>query len=165
MLSGYRVFSRRFVKSFPALSAGFEIETELTVHALELGMPVGEVPTRYKERPAGSLSKLRTWTDGAAHPAHHRRCWCTRNGRCSCSPGRGSRCCCSGSSSACRWWWSSARPAWCRGCRRAVLATGFVLLSFLSFSGGMILDSVTRGRKEMQRLAYLAMPASPRAPY
>ena len=64
MLSGYRVFSRRFVKSFPALSRGFEIETELTVHALELRMPVAEVDTTYKERPPGSASKLRTYRDG-----------------------------------------------------------------------------------------------------
>ena len=64
MLSGYRVFSRRFVKSFPALSGGFETEAEFTVHALELRMPIGEVPTPYKERPAGSASKLRTYRDG-----------------------------------------------------------------------------------------------------
>lgn len=64
MLSGYRVFSRRFVKSFPALSGGFEIETELTVHALELAMPVGEIKTAYKDRPSGSTSKLRTYRDG-----------------------------------------------------------------------------------------------------
>ena len=64
LLSGYRVFSRRFVKSFPALSTGFEIETELTVHALELRMPLMEIDTAYKERPVGSLSKLRTIHDG-----------------------------------------------------------------------------------------------------
>lgn len=64
MLSGYRVFSRRFVKSFPAASAGFETETEFTVHALQLSMPIGEVPTRYIERPEGSASKLNTWKDG-----------------------------------------------------------------------------------------------------
>lgn len=64
MLSGYRVFSYRFVKSFPALAGGFETETELTVHALELGMPIGEVATEYFERPEGSVSKLRTYTDG-----------------------------------------------------------------------------------------------------
>ena len=64
MLSGYRVFSRRFVKSFPALSTGFEIETELTVHALELRMPVDEIPTPYKDRPENSESKLRTYRDG-----------------------------------------------------------------------------------------------------
>ena len=65
MLSGYKVLSRRFVKSFPAMSRGFEIETELTVHALELRMPCGEVSTAYRERPEGSLSKLSTYRDGA----------------------------------------------------------------------------------------------------
>src|SRR5437763_697079 len=64
ILSGYRVFSRRFVKSFPALSSGFETETELTVHALELSMPIGEIDTPYGERPAGSASQLNTWGDG-----------------------------------------------------------------------------------------------------
>src|SRR3546814_12130763 len=64
MLSGYRVFSRRFVKSFPGLSHGFEIETELTVHALELRTPIADVPTPYRERPAGSASKLNTFRDG-----------------------------------------------------------------------------------------------------
>ena len=64
MLSGYRVFTRRFVKSFPVLSGGFEIETELTVHALELELPVGEMPTPYYSRPRGSASKLSTWRDG-----------------------------------------------------------------------------------------------------
>src|SRR5262249_3246037 len=64
VLSGYRVFSRRFVKSFPAISAGFEIETELTVHALELRMPMAEIETRYNERTKGSQSKLRTYRDG-----------------------------------------------------------------------------------------------------
>ena len=64
ILSGYRVFSRRFVKSFPVLSDGFEIETELTVHALELSMPVAEVETPYFARPEGSVSKLNTWSDG-----------------------------------------------------------------------------------------------------
>src|SRR5262249_6649594 len=64
ILSGYRVFSRRFVKSFPVLSRGFEIETELSVHALELELPVAEVPTSYYARPQGSVSKLSTWRDG-----------------------------------------------------------------------------------------------------
>src|SRR5215469_11774079 len=64
ILSGYRVFSRRFIKSFPVLSDGFEIETELTVHALELAMPVAEVDTPYYARPEGSVSKLNTWSDG-----------------------------------------------------------------------------------------------------
>ena len=64
MLSGYRVFSRRFVKSFPSLSREFEIETELTVHAMQMRMAVAEVDTAYKERPPGSFSKLRTFRDG-----------------------------------------------------------------------------------------------------
>ena len=64
IFSGYRVFSRRFVKSFPVLSSGFEIETEISVHALELRMPVGEVETGYAARPEGSESKLSTWSDG-----------------------------------------------------------------------------------------------------
>src|SRR5207248_483255 len=64
ILSGYRVFSRRFVKSFPVLSDGFEIETELSVHALELALPVAEVATPYYARPEGSFSKLNTWRDG-----------------------------------------------------------------------------------------------------
>ena len=64
MLSGYRVFSRRYVKSFPSLAIGFEIETELTVHALHLRMPTAEVETPYKDRPAGSISKLSTFKDG-----------------------------------------------------------------------------------------------------
>ncbi len=66
MLSGYRVFSRRYVKSFPALSVGFETETELTVHALELRMPTDEVATPYKDRPIGSASKLSTFKEGFA---------------------------------------------------------------------------------------------------
>ncbi|MCQ9148416.1 glycosyltransferase family 2 protein [Ochrobactrum sp. BTU2] len=65
MLSGYKVLSKRFVKSFPASSSGFEIETELLVHALELGIPLGELETSYKERPEGSVSKLSTYKDGA----------------------------------------------------------------------------------------------------
>src|SRR5207237_1688193 len=64
IFSGYRVFSRRFVKSFPVLSSGFEIETEMSVHALELRMPVGEIETAYGARPEGSHSKLSTWSDG-----------------------------------------------------------------------------------------------------
>src|SRR4051794_35635056 len=73
ILSGYRVFSRRFVKTFPVLSDGFEIETELSVHALELALPVAEIETRYYARPEGSFSKLNTWRDGFLHPRHDRK--------------------------------------------------------------------------------------------
>lgn len=62
--SGYRVFSRRFVKSFPIVSQGFEIEAEMTIHALQLGLPVGEIETPYRGRPKGSMSKLNTLRDG-----------------------------------------------------------------------------------------------------
>ena len=72
IFSGYRVFSRRFVKSFPVLSSGFEIETEMSVHALELKMPVGEVETAYGARPEGSNSKLSTLRRRLAHPDDHR---------------------------------------------------------------------------------------------
>ena len=71
ILSGYRAFSRRFVKSFPVLSGGFEIETELTIHALELELPVAEIKTPYFARPEGSESKLSTWSDGFRILAHH----------------------------------------------------------------------------------------------
>ena len=158
MLSGYRVFSRRFVKSFPALSAGFEIETEMTVHALELDMPVGEVPAQYRARPAGSASKLRTYTDGL------------RILRTIVQLVKQER--------PLQFFFASGfvllavglllgmpvvfdflRTGTVPRLPTAVLATGFVLLSFLSFSCGLILESVARGRKEMKRLAYLAIPA------
>lgn len=64
IFSGYRAFSRRFVKSFPALSHGFDIETEMSVHALQLNMPTAEIATDYRERDAGSVSKLNTYRDG-----------------------------------------------------------------------------------------------------
>lgn len=64
IFSGYRVFSRRFVKSFPAITSGFDIETELCVHTLDLNLPTKEIPTSYQSRPEGSVSKLKTWSDG-----------------------------------------------------------------------------------------------------
>jgi glycosyltransferase involved in cell wall biosynthesis len=155
MLSGYRVFSRRFVKSFPALSSGFEIETELTIHALELKIPFSEEPTLYGERPPGSESKLRTFTDG----------WRVLG--------------------TAILLFKEVRPFWFFSLVFVVLAlisfalslpvietyfeTGFVprfptailsasimLLAFLSLTCGLILDSVARGRREMKRMAYLA---------
>ena len=117
MLSGYRVFSRRFVKSFPALAAGFETETEFTVHALELMLPVGEIETAYKDRPVGSVSQAAHLLRRLAHPQGDHR------------PGEAGeaaallllrsprRCCWSALASARRWSGNSWRPAWCRGCR------------------------------------------------
>ena len=157
MLSGYRVFSRRFVKSFPALAGGFETETEFTVHALELRMPIGEVPTAYKDRPAGSTSKLRTWQDGlrilrtilVLVKEERPLPFFSLAGAVLLAAGVG-----------------LFVPVLLEYLRTglvprlptAVLSTGLVLLSFLSFACGLILDTVTRGRKEAKRMAYLAIP-------
>ena len=158
LLSGYRVFSRRFVKSFPALAAGFETETEFTVHALELNMPIGEVPTRYRGRPAGSASKLRTVSDGLRilrtivvlvkeeRPLQ----FFTVCGAVLLLLGLGL-----GFPLVTEFWRTGLVPRF----PTAILATGVVVLSFLSFAAGLILDSVARGRKEMKRIAYLAVPA------
>jgi hypothetical protein len=158
ILSGYRVFSRRFVKSFPILSGGFEIETELTVHALELELPVGEVATPYYSRPSGSASKLSTWQDG------FRIVWTVLK------------------------LYRAERPLALFGSvgialaliaiglavpifitylqqglvprlPTAVLSTGLMLVAFLSIACGLILDTVTRGRREAKLIAYLALRA------
>jgi glycosyltransferase involved in cell wall biosynthesis len=154
ILSGYRVFSRRFVKSFPVLSRGFEIETELSVHALELELPVAEVPTPYYARPQGSVSKLSTWRDGL-------RILLTIVGL-----------------------YRSERPlAFFSGLGivlaivsvglaipifityfeqgivpripTAILSTGLMVLASLSIVAGLVLDTVTRGRRETKLIAYL----------
>jgi glycosyltransferase involved in cell wall biosynthesis len=160
IFSGYRVFSRRFVKSFPVLSSGFEIETEMSVHALELRMPVGEIETRYLARPEGSESKLSTFGDG----------W-----RILKTIGTLYR---------------VERPVLFYGTialllfivalllsipliatylhthtvprlPTAVLVTGMTIVAVLCFFAGLILDTVTRGRREMRRLAYLALEGPP----
>ena len=158
ILSGYRVFSRRFVKSFPGLSGGFEIETEISVHALELRMPVGEVETRYFARPEGSVSKLSTYGDG----------W--RIVRTIGVLYRVER-------PLLFFGWigvllaavavmlaiplvvtylqTSLVPRF----PTAILATGLIILAALCFFAGLILDTVVRGRREVRRLAYLAHPA------
>jgi hypothetical protein len=158
MLSGYRVFSRRFVKSFPALAAGFETETEFTVHALELKMPIGEVPTTYKDRPAGSTSKLSTWRDGFR---------ILRTILVLVKEERplpffaliGTGLLVLGVGLSVPVVIDYLRTGLVPRLPTAVLSTGLVLLSFLSFACGLILDTVTRGRKEAKRMAYLAIPA------
>ena len=156
IFSGYRVFNRRFVKSFPALSTGFEIETELTIHALELRMPVAEFPLPFRQRPAGSASKLKTVQDGL----------------------RISR--------TILLLFAGSKPFACFGSiagflaaaaviiafpllptyletglvprfPTAILSTGLMITALLSFTCGVILDSVARGRREAKRLAYLAI--------
>ena len=158
ILSGYRVFSRRFVKSFPVLSAGFEIETEISVHALELAMPVAEKVTAYAARPEGSESKLSTWRDG----------WRILR--------------------TIMMLYRVERPIWFYGLAggflaaiaiglaiplvltyldtglvprfpTAILVTGMMIVAVLSFMTGLILDTVVRGRREVKRLAYLAHSA------
>jgi glycosyltransferase involved in cell wall biosynthesis len=158
ILSGYRAFSRRFVKSYPILSGGFEIETELTVHALELELPVGEVATPYYTRPEGSASKLSTWSDG------FRILWTVLK------------------------LYRAERPLALFGSfglalaivsiglaipivitylqeglvprlPTALLSTGLMLVAFLSIACGLILDTVTRGRREAKLIAYLALRA------
>jgi glycosyltransferase involved in cell wall biosynthesis len=158
MLSGYKVLSRRFVKSFPALATGFEIETELIVHALRLRMPVAELPSAYGRRAAGSASKLRTGRDGL------RILWAIFR------------------------LVKGERPlAFFTGVfallaalsvvlsapvvatfletglvprlPTAVLSTGLIVMAFLSLAAGFILDTVTRGRTEMKRLHYLGLHA------
>jgi glycosyltransferase involved in cell wall biosynthesis len=155
VLSGYRVFSRRFVKSFPLLSDGFEIETELSVHALELALPVAEIETPYYARPEGSFSKLNTWSDGFRILGTILKLY------------------------------RSERPLrfftaigtflmlvsvvlaipvivtyFAEGIvprlPTAVLSTGLMILAALSVTSGLILDTVTRGRREMKLLAYLS---------
>ncbi|MBI1181631.1 MAG: glycosyltransferase [Alphaproteobacteria bacterium] len=162
MLSGYRVFSRRFVKSFPALSAGFEIETELNVHALELRMAIAEVDTPYKERPEGSVSKLSTFKDGwrilrtIAHLVKEER------------PqdffGLGflllfTASLAFGTPVILEFTRTGLVPRF----PTAILATGLMLLAFLSLTSGLILDTVTTARREVKRLAYLSHQA-PRRP-
>jgi len=157
MLSGYRVFSRRYAKSFPAVSEGFEIETELTVHALELRMPFAEMPVPYRSRPEGSESKLSTYRDG----------WRILK-------------------TICKLFVSERPLQFFSGIAgvlalvslvlaeplvvtyldtglvprlpTAVLATGTMLIAMLSFVCGVVLHTVTIGRQEAKRLCYLAIP-------
>ena len=157
MLSGYRVFSRRFVKSFPALSGGFETETELTVHALQLAMPLGELPAQYRERPAGSASKLRTVRDGLRilrlilmlvkdeRPLPFFSL-------------AGLLLLMAGLAFGLPVVAAFLRTGLVPRLPTAILAASLVALSFLSLACGLILDSVGRGRREMKRLAYLAVP-------
>ena len=155
MLSGYRVFSRRFVKSFPLLSSGFEIETELTVHALELGLAVSEIETPYYARPEGSESKLSTWSDG------FRILWTIIQLYRSERPMRffGALAAAFAIASlgfAVPIFITYAETGLVPRLPTAVLSTGLMLAAFLSFAAGLILDTVSRGRREMKLLAYLS---------
>ncbi|MHB1303286.1 MAG: glycosyltransferase [Acidiphilium sp.] len=158
LLSGYRIFSRRFVKSFPVLARGFEIETELSVHALELDLPIAELALPYRPRRIGSASKLNTWADG----------W--RIGRMILTLLRdqkplaffgaiGAVFAGAGVLLAMPVVLTFVRTGLVPRLPTAVLATGIELVAFSAFVCGLILDSVARGRKQAKRLAYLAHPA------
>ena len=155
LFSGYRAFSRRFVKSFPATSRGFEIETELTIHALEQRISLAERSTRYFERPRGSVSKLATYRDGMrilgktimlfkdVKPATFFGGFAVLFGVAGLLLGIGVI-------------MEFMETRYVTRLPTAVLATGLVLLAFLALTCGLILDSVTRGRRESKRMAYLA---------
>lgn len=157
MLSGFRVFSRRFVKSFPALSAGFEIETELTVHALELRMKFKEFSTPYKDRPEGSVSKLNTYRDGfrilktiinLVKEERPFRFFSAIGALL-------------GVLSLVLVWpvlVEYVATGLVPRLPTAVLSSAIMLLAFLSLMCGLILDTVTLGRREMKRIAYLSLP-------
>ena len=157
MLSGYRIFSRRFVKSFPLTAEGFGIETELTIHAVRLMMPMIEMDTRYKERPVGSVSKLNTWRDGfrilstigylvrEERPLIFFSFFFFVLAAISLligAPGVN----------------EFRKTGQVPRLPTAVLAMGLMLLAFLSLTCGLILDTVTRGRWELKRMSYLAFP-------
>jgi len=155
ILSGYRVFSRRFVKSFPVLSDGFEIETELTVHALELAMPVAEVETPYYARPEGSFSKLNTWGDGFRILRTILKLYRSEK------PLRffsaiGAFLALVSIGLAIPIVVNYLETGLVPRLPTAVLSTGLMIVAVLSVSSGLVLDTVTRGRREMKLLAYLA---------
>ena len=155
ILSGYRVFSRQFVKSFPGLSGGFEIETELTVHALELGLAIVEVDTPYFARPEGSTSKLRTWSDGL------RILWTILGLYRAERPLRffgvlGLLLVIGSIGLAIPVFATYLETGLVPRLPTALLLTGLMLLAFLSIAAGLILDTVTRGRRESKLLAYLS---------
>jgi glycosyltransferase involved in cell wall biosynthesis len=156
MLSGYRVFSRRYVKSIPALSEGFEIETELTIHALELRMPYGEVETPYGARPPGSESKLSTYKDGLKIAKTIFKLYATEKpfaffGLLALIIAL----------SAVGLAWpildeylnSGTVPRF----PTAILSASMMICSLLSLLCGLILDTITRARHEMKRIAYLSI--------
>ena len=158
ILSGYRVFSRRFVKSFPVLSDGFEIETELSVHALELALPVTEVETPYYARPEGSVSKLNTWRDGFRILGTILKLYRSEK------PLRfftviGVFLVLVSIGLAVPVVITYLEEGLVPRLPTAVLSMGLMIVAVLSVTSGLVLDTVTRGRREMKLLAYLSQPA------
>jgi hypothetical protein len=158
ILSGYRVFSRRFVKSFPALSRGFEIEIELTVHALELELPVAEVAAPYYARPHGSASKLSTWRDGFRILMTLVNLYRTERPLAFFGM-LGTALAAASIVLAIPIFATFLREGIVPRFPTAILSTGMMLLAFLFIVAGLILDTVTKGRRELKLIAYLAQPA------
>ncbi|MEJ2767387.1 glycosyltransferase [Mycetohabitans sp. B46] len=158
MLSGYRAFSRRFVKSFPAHASGFEIETEFTVHALELRMPVAEIPTAYGVRPQGSASKLNTWTDGWRILMMIVRLFKAEKPLLFFSTGF-FVCALSSLLLALPVFDDYLHTGFVPRLPTAVLCAALMLLGAILLACGIILDTVTRGRIEAKRFAYLSVDA------
>ncbi|HZG10052.1 MAG TPA: glycosyltransferase family 2 protein [Allosphingosinicella sp.] len=158
IFSGYRVFSRRFVKSFPALARGFETETEISVHALELAMPVGEIVTAYGARPEGSVSKLSTYRDGwrimktILHLFRIERPVLFYGGFAAFLTGLALVL-------AVPLILTYAETGLVPRFPTAILITGMMIIAFISLAMGLILDTVVRGRREVRRLHYLSYPA------
>jgi glycosyltransferase involved in cell wall biosynthesis len=156
MLTGYRVMSRRFVKSFPVTAEGFSIEAELTVHAARLLTAIAEVDTRYKDRAHGSVSKLHTWRDGLrilfaiARLVREERPLVFFTAICALLMLLSLVL---GVPVVLEYLKTGLVPR----LPTAVLSTGLMLLAFLSLASGLILDTVTRGRWELKRLAYLTV--------
>jgi hypothetical protein len=158
IFSGYRVLSRRFVKSFPVLSSGFEIETEMSVHALELRMPVGEVETIYAARPEGSESKLSTFSDGSRILKTIVTLYRVER------PvlfygGIGALLLAAAVLLSIPLVITYLHTGLVPRFPTAILVTGMTVIAVLCFFAGLILDTVTRGRREVRRLAYLSLAA------
>ena len=158
ILSGYRVFSRRFVKSFPVLSDGFEIETELSVHALELALPAVEIETPYYARPEGSFSKLNTWRDGFRILGTILKLYRSEK------PLRfftviGAFLTLVSIGLAIPIIITYLEEGLVPRLPTAVLSMGLMIVAALSVTSGLVLDTVTRGRREMKLLVYLSQPA------
>jgi glycosyltransferase involved in cell wall biosynthesis len=158
ILSGYRAFSRRFVKSFPALSGGFEIETELTVHALELELPVAEIETPYYARPEGSHSKLNTWRDGVRILSTIVKLYRSERPLGFFSA-IGISMAIMSVGFAIPIVITYLREGIVPRLPTAVLSTGLMIIAALAITCGLVLDTVTRGRREIELLAYLAQRA------
>jgi len=157
MLSGYKILSRRFVKSFPAMSSGFETETELAVHALELRMPCAEIATSYKERPPGSVSKLRTYSDGMQIMMLIARL--VKDERPLLFFGLlGLTLIVLGIIVSVPLLITYLETGLVPRFPTAILSVGLVLVGVLSNFAGLILDMTTKTRREMKRLIYLSLP-------